>query len=220
MFPQIRARASTHFTPFELKILSTIADFTAIAIEKAYYFITLKKLATVDNLTGALNRRSLERTLSREIDRCKRYGDPLSLLWIDIDKFKEINDKYGHLAGDQVLKLTAEMLEKNVRSSDSVYRYGGDEFIVVLPNTNKIDAEYSRKRILNELHQYNEGKNKIPFSFSIGLHSADPDHASEILSNTDIELYKEKAQKEEIGLENLEDHLCSVVEEENDISKS
>ena len=88
------------FTAYELKILQTLADFAAIAIEKIYYLRVFRRLATTDPLTGVYNRRSLDRFLAREIERSRRYGHPLSALWVDIDEFKRINDQFGHLAGD------------------------------------------------------------------------------------------------------------------------
>ena len=96
------------FSPLELKTLITIADFTAIAIEKAYYYQALKKIALIDPLTGTNNRRNMIHFLEREIDRCHRMNTILSVLMMDIDKFKEINDNYGHVGRRQHPEASGE----------------------------------------------------------------------------------------------------------------
>jgi two-component system cell cycle response regulator len=100
------------FTAFDLKILSTIADFAAIAIEKSFYIQALRYQSRYDHLTGVLNRRSLDRILAREITRAKRYKEPLAVLLVDIDDFKTVNDTHGHQAGDEVLKACADACAK------------------------------------------------------------------------------------------------------------
>ncbi len=202
------------FSPYELKILSTIADFSAIAIEKIYFFRAFKKLASIDPLTGVFNRRSLEKSLAREIERCKRYNNPLAVLWIDLDDFKKINDSFGHLAGDKVLQQTARILERNLRSVDTVTRYGGDEFVVLLPNTSKEEAEKARQRILDDLDKHNTRHKELPFTMTIGLYSAGPDGVEDILSYSDLDLYRQKYRKEETGFENMDEYLGDFMAEE------
>lgn len=97
--------------------------------------VELDRLASTDKLTGAWNRRRFEETVSNEMERLRRYGHPLSLMVIDIDFFKKINDQYGHVAGDQVLANLAETVRATVRATDSLTRWGGEEFIVLCPNT-------------------------------------------------------------------------------------
>lgn len=113
-----------------------------------------RRLSITDALTGACNRRYLMEQLPREIDRAARYGRQLSVIMCDVDFFKKINDTYGHMIGDDVLKWFVQMLQKTVRTSDWVARYGGEEFVIVLPETNVeaagIAAEHLRAQ-LNEL---------------------------------------------------------------------
>lgn len=204
------------FSALELKLLSTIADFAAIAIEKAYYYRALKRIAEIDPLTGIHNRRSFQRVFYREVERCKRYKQPMSLLMMDIDKFKQINDRFGHVAGDKVLKTFAEILEASVRGVDYVVRYGGDEFLVLMPNTNKEAAETVRSRIQAGLDRHNGSGTELPFHVSIGLHSAQPEQAEDLLFGSDIDLYKQKGRKEEKKtFEDLEECFQDILEDED-----
>ena len=155
------------FSALELKTLTTIADFTAIAIEKVYYMRALRRVALVDSLTGVYNRRNMMRFVEREIDRGRRQGAELSLLIVDVDRFKEINDNEGHLAGDAVLKELAAMLRASVRKIDLVCRYGGDEFVVIMPDTNETAATEARRRITSELERLKSPKG-AQVSVSIG----------------------------------------------------
>ena len=202
------------FTPFELKVLTTIADFAAIAIEKAYYLRALKRMATIDALTGALNRGSFERQYYKEIEMCRRYEIPLSLLMCDVDNFKKINDTRGHQAGDMVLRNLVELLVACVRKVDSVFRYGGDEFVVLLPNTDKDQAAEAKRRIIERLEYQNSLNPDIPYTVSIGLHSVDTDGTEDVLELLDIDLYKEKDKKLTRNLENLEEHIEDMLQEE------
>ncbi len=106
-----------------------------------------KFLAEVDSLTGVYNRRKIEEVLSKEAERSKRYGNSVSLMLIDIDDFKEVNDTYGHQIGDEVLKRVARTIRQNLRRTDSVGRYGGEEFLVILPETDVQRAIKAGERI-------------------------------------------------------------------------
>jgi diguanylate cyclase (GGDEF)-like protein len=202
------------FSSYELKLLQTIADFTAVALEKFYYVKAMKKIASMDGLTEVFNRRSFDRVLIKEIERCKRYNHPLSVLMLDIDYFKQINDKYGHPEGDNVLKRTAEILRGNIRLADSVYRYGGDEFVILMPDTSIEDAEIVRKRIIKDREILNEQEDIIHVSYSIGLHSAGPDGVDDILSKSDIDLYRQKDVKKDDNFENMNAHVEEFLDEE------
>jgi two-component system cell cycle response regulator len=129
--------------PFNLDRIRILAEralqrrrlLQAAAETEAY-----KRLSQLDGMTEALNRRGFDELLSAEISRSRRFGRPISLLMIDLDDLKVINDSYGHQAGDKVLKEIASMLKKSVRQCDIVARYGGDEFAVILVETGKVDA--------------------------------------------------------------------------------
>jgi len=128
-------------------------------------------LATRDPLTFLRNRREMEDTLAREISRYHRHGDPLSLLFIDCDDFKLVNDTYGHDAGDAYLKYVADTLVELTRMSDMVFRFAGDEFVVVLPNQNRKDADAIamriRKHFMDNCAIYNNQKMNVMVSYGV-----------------------------------------------------
>jgi len=195
------------FIPTDLKVLSTIADFAAIAIEKVYYLHELERIASIDPLTGLYNRRTMEALLISEIERVKRYKHKISLLMLDVDDFKKINDSYGHLHGDKVLKALAVILKKDCRKSDIIARFGGDEFIVIMPFTDKDAAGKLKKRIKTDIGTHNKKHPKYGFEVSIGVDSAGPDSINDLMKSTDINLYKEKEKKEMRYIKEIEEKL-------------
>ncbi len=108
----------------------------------------LEKLAMVDSLTGLMNRRAIYKFTRGELERARRIADPISVIFLDIDKFKHINDTYGHLVGDEALKLMAQIIRKRSRTYDGVGRWAGDEFLVVMPGANQPDVRKAAERIL------------------------------------------------------------------------
>ncbi|HSB81740.1 MAG TPA: diguanylate cyclase [Candidatus Methylomirabilis sp.] len=131
----------------EIQILSTFASQAAISIENARLFEEARQLAITDELTGLANHRQFYQQLTREVQRAERYGRPLTLLMIDVDFFKEYNDRYGHLAGDHALRDLAYVMRCNARNVDILARYGGEEFAIILPETDLNRAAFQAERI-------------------------------------------------------------------------
>lgn len=153
-------------------------------------------LAITDALTGLYNRRRFHDILQKEFERSKRYSSPVSLLMIDIDHFKKINDRHGHLAGDHVLLEVAQIIQKNIRDVDTAARYGGEEYIVILPNTEKNDAltvaERMRTSIQNSSFQ-EINKDVITVSIGIaGLPEKHIDTEDKLIRSADLALYRSK----------------------------
>jgi diguanylate cyclase (GGDEF)-like protein len=143
-------RSSAHdFDDGDLVELETLAIRAGPAIENARRFREARQLADLDSLTGLHNRRYFHEVLARECSRAHRYGRRLALVVLDLDDFKAVNDRVGHLAGDQALAEAAERLRGVVRSADIACRVGGDEFAVVLPESSLQDAEQLFRRILD-----------------------------------------------------------------------
>lgn len=138
----------------------------------------LSELATRDPLTGLYNRRELSRVMEEELERARRYQRPMALLWIDFDHFKDINDTYGHAAGDSVLRSVSRLLERSVRSVDSIGRFGGEEFVIVLPEMDleeaRETAERLRKRVSSSAQPLGDGQS-VPLTISVGI-AVYPDH--------------------------------------------
>jgi diguanylate cyclase (GGDEF)-like protein len=189
------------FTAYDMRVLSTIADFAAIGIEKSYYLAEARRLSERDALTGILNRRGLSRAIDREAARRARYGGDLSIVIADVDRFKSINDTYGHAVGDEVLKAVARTMAGSIRDADSVARYGGDEFLVFMPSTGPEDAEIARTR-LEEIMKKAGDANDPPFSVSIGVHTSTDVDFDELFRESDKDLYRRKVGPLAIG-ENL-----------------
>lgn len=143
----VQAEASDAYSSADLDVLETLAATAAIAIQNARLFSQVQQLATLDALTGVANRRHFFELARREVERAERYHHPLSLLMIDVDYFKQFNDTYGHIAGDRVLRTIAARLRDNLRQNDIIGRFGGEEFIVLLPETGNDQALQVAERL-------------------------------------------------------------------------
>ncbi len=158
----------------------------------------LDRLAHTDTLTGIANRRHFDEALEREVDRSSRYRRPLSVVMIDLDHFKQLNDTHGHLGGDHALKAVADVLVREVRKPDLVARYGGEEFAVVLPETSARDAVTVAERIREKLASMCvvwEGQ-ELAVTASMGVASCPSvavARAEELLERADSALYAAKA---------------------------
>jgi two-component system cell cycle response regulator len=161
--------------------------------------LRLEALARTDPLTQLLNRRALLQQLATEVERTRRYNAPLSILMIDVDEFKEVNDTHGHLAGDQVLIEVALLLARTARSVDSVARYGGDEFVIAVPETGEAGAIAFAERLRDKIqsHAFDIGKGEpLKLTVSIGVADfpeAKVETAEDLLDCADQALYRAKA---------------------------
>ena len=159
-----------------------------------FMYSRTRYLSLTDALTGLYNRRHFDNTVEREFLRSKRYGGDLTIAIIDIDFFKKINDTYGHLCGDYVLKEVAYLISDNFRKTDLVFRYGGEEFVALLTETSlesaKIPLERLRKKIENSDFIY--AGQKINVTVSIGASVNNAETVAEFLDNADKALYKAK----------------------------
>lgn len=173
-----------------LLMLQTIRDVKQISV--------LKLENITDPLMDIYNRRYLEQRLKEEVARTKRYKTPLSLLMLDIDHFKQINDQHGHLIGDKILSNMGQILKEQIRKSDLPARYGGEEIVVLLPNTKEQDAISSAERLRQfiETYNFNEIKDSdLRCTVSIGVASLLEDdncEAKELLRRADVGLYHAK----------------------------
>ena len=160
----------------DVDVLTALAGPIAIAIDNAHLHAQAKALARIDGLTDLMNRRTFDQTLEAELARATRYEYPLSLIIIDIDDFKASNDRWGHLAGDALIRATAKLIRNNIRSSDSAARYGGDEFAVILPNTSLNDGVELAERLRSEAEKMGQAgaDETIPpgqYTISVGVAS-------------------------------------------------
>ncbi len=166
------------------------------AIERHELEEKLKKQAMRDQLTGLYNRWYFNRTLEREVKRCQRYDHSMAFLIIDINEFKKVNDRYSHLAGDKVLKQLANILEENLRDVDITVRYGGDEFLIVMPETGG-DLGAVISRLKKKLKAWND-KNEIidfPLSVAVGSSYWNPQQDRDVedaLNEADRKMYEDK----------------------------
>lgn len=158
----------------------------------------LSALARTDGLTGVLNRRTLLEGLQQELDRTERYTHALTLVMLDIDHFKSINDRYGHVAGDHALVELAKHLRRSLRKQDLIGRFGGEEFVLVLPDTDSDKAFEVIERVRSELERLQIGPQNHPFSitasFGIAEFGRHGNSADQLLQQADSAMYTAKAQ--------------------------
>ena len=164
--------------------------------ERRLHEAELARMARRDPLTGVLNRYALEELLEREASRSERYAHSIGFLMIDVNRFKEINDRFGHAMGDKVLQAIATVIQDNVRDADIVVRYGGDEFLVILPETNG-QSDVVKERILAEIARRNKKNPLLDFSVTLAIGSchwsSESDRSiEEALSEADKSMYEAK----------------------------
>ena len=188
----------------DVQFADQVTKSAVAALEKAYDLESavagqkeFKHLAETDPLTDLYNRRALLEKLNQELERTSRYGTVLTCLMLDIDNFKLINDTYGHLVGDRVLRQLAGLFRREQRAVDVVARYGGEEFVILLPETGLSGARIFAERILRRVgnHDFGEGGRSVHITVSIGIATYPDDRVNDpdsLLRLADTNLYKAK----------------------------
>lgn len=154
----------------------------------------LDRLARIDSVTGLYNRRQMQDSLDSAVANSARYDQPLSVLMIDLDRFKAINDTHGHAAGDEVLRVVAESVRASLRGGDLVGRWGGEEFLAILPSTGASGAEVVAERVRHTVSSAPvvEGDRLIPVSVSIGVAMLEGEEGDELVAQADAAMYAAK----------------------------
>lgn len=194
----VQAMAAGAYSASDLDTLESLAVTAAIAMQNAHLFAQVQELATLDPLTGVSNRRHFFELARRELERAARYGRPLSMLMLDADHFKQVNDRYGHVAGDEVLRTIAARCRASLREADLIGRYGGEEFLILLPETAAPQALQVADRLRDAV-----GAEPVPtlagpvtVQISIGVASLGPGEQGAVetlLDQADRALYGAKA---------------------------
>lgn len=204
-----------NFTTVELKVLASIAEYAAIAIERSYYNQSLKKIALYDPLTGLKNKSSFNYTLSNRMELFDRYETPSTLIFINIIRFRKINEVQGHEAGDRLLVTLAEILRKSVRKVDDIFRYDGDRFIVLMPHTVLKDARKVEDRILSHVEYAQSMEEVVPFKLSTDLHPIETKNHKELLDIVHNSVYSAKdTSNYQMYTERIEDNLQTMLDDE------
>jgi diguanylate cyclase (GGDEF)-like protein len=183
------------FSPEVVALVETLASQIAIAMENARLFAETQRLARTDALTDIPNRRYLFEIGEHELSRARRFGHPLSALMLDIDRFKQVNDTHGHAVGDQVLRALARCCLKNIRDIDTIGRYGGEEFVVLLVETDGAGAQKTaeRLRVQAALSVTESPRGPVSVTISVGVAArAENDDLPALLARADQALYAAK----------------------------
>jgi diguanylate cyclase (GGDEF)-like protein/PAS domain S-box-containing protein len=193
---QVVSAMENAFSEEDQRLLELLLGHTVEAVQRIRLQNELREQATRDPLTGVFNRRYFREAIELEVERSKRHGRPIGFLLIDVDRFKQINDTYGHQMGDIVLREVAQFLKDQVRASEMVVRYGGDEFLIVLTDPNDAIPGV-RRRIVEALTRWNETNQAFDFPvwLSVGGALWDPSGSQsveEALAKADLRMYEDK----------------------------
>tara|TARA_B100001167_G_scaffold188981_1_gene153053 strand:- start:729 stop:1502 length:774 start_codon:yes stop_codon:yes gene_type:complete len=180
----------------DLDFILNLSEFIAMSISNAVLYEQANKLAVTDGLTGISNRQSVEKSLQIEFERSKRYNSPLSLILLDVDHFKDVNDTYGHQKGDEILIAFASLLKKACRANDIAARYGGEEFVMVLPQSNAQGAFKIAERVREEIMKIsftgNESNFAVTVSCGVAEFNKDYESINKLIAAVDQALYEAK----------------------------
>jgi len=179
----------------DIALIELFGQLVGASIGNIKLFEKIQRQATTDGLTGLVNHKTFYEVLEKELWRTRRYGGQISLIMVDIDNLKSINDAYGHRAGDKVIREISRKIKECIRQIDTAARYGGDEFAVILPNTSLSDAIVVGERMVNIVARcpISWKKDQIQVSISVGLGQYDADtNPEDITSRSDQALYTAK----------------------------
>lgn len=186
------------YTEDHLDVLMPFADFAAIAIDNARTFKRIEHLTVVDEWTGLYNARFLDNALRDEVLRAKRYSHPLSLMFLDLDRFKQVNDTWGHSTGSALLTDVGKILLSHIRETDRAIRYGGDEFVVLMPETDNDGALVMAERLRVALNQvrppHAQPGYAMTASFGVATFPHDGQTERTLLDAADRAMYAAKAR--------------------------
>jgi len=183
------------FDSRHLRILTLLANQTAIAIENGKLYRRAEQLAVTDDLTQVYNYRFLKMALRREVKRAARFAQNFSVLMVDVDNLKRYNDQNGHLRGSEVLRMVAQILVRDARSIDLVAKYGGDEFVIILPQTEREGARVLAERIKQSVETTAfplVPPGVITVSLGLATYPQNGFTAGELLESADVALYGAK----------------------------
>ena len=194
---QIVVRSGKDISPQDRELINSLSEEIAAGIAKIRLEEELRELTRKDYLTDLYNYRYLQEKLKEQKMRSERYKEVYSVVYLDIDNFKCCNDTYGHPEGDKILQIIGKILKKNLRKTDSAYRYGGDEFVILLPHTPKSQAKNVAERISQEIYLKLYKKYKI--TVSIGI--TDSKNNEDVIGVADKAMYEAKRENKKIKVE-------------------